>query len=109
MVKRTLRKREVLEENKILIEGNMLIDEIVDLCYILKIVKNEANEKEIRDTIEMLLEEAGFIDDLYNSILKQAIQFKISDTKKVKDILSELIRVKLQLEDKKKICENVII
>jgi len=79
-------------------EKEKLINEIIDLCFVLKIFNNSADTKEVKCTVKALLEEAGFIQDLHNTILQNAKRLKIANTKEVTDMLTKLENIKLQVE-----------
>lgn len=75
----------------------VLIEKIINLCLVIKVFDNCVNENEIKHTVALLLEEEGFIKDLYSNILRNAKRYKIANTEKVTDILIELDKIRLEL------------
>jgi len=80
---------------------NLLVDAIYELCLDLAIIEKtiaKNGEKEIKHNIRLILEEAIFVENLYNTIFVKAKRLKLLQNKKITNILIELEKIRLQLE-----------
>ena len=68
---------------------------VVNFCFDYGVL---LDKKEIRRKIKQGLEKAEFIEDLYNTIFKTAKSSKNMDITRVKELLIELEKVRLDLE-----------
>ena len=75
-----------------------LVNKIVDVCIDLKIVKYSNYRKEVKNNIMMFMGDVTFIESLYNTIFVKAKQRNILHTKKIKNLLMELEKTRLELE-----------
>jgi len=78
-------------------ERNTLINEIVRFCLDYGVL---IDRRELKSNIEAGLERAELIESLYNSIFIKAKNGKIRNIEKVKELLVELEKVRLDLEFK---------
>ena len=79
-------------------ERKDLINEIISFCYIYKLFGRSVKENEIRNSIAHRLEESAFIESLINAIILRTRERKNIDVEKVKEILVELEKLRLELE-----------
>jgi len=78
-------------------EKNLLVDEIVNFCLDYGVV---IDREEIKRNINQGLEKAELIENLYNTIFKKAKSGRIMEIKRVKELLLELEKIRLDLEFK---------
>ena len=78
-------------------ERNILIREIVSFCldYGIKL-----SEKEVKTKVEIYLTKAEFIESLIGTIISKAKRNKNMDITKVKELIIELEKIRLDLEFK---------
>ena len=75
-----------------------LINEITQFCVDCEVFDRSVNLGEIRNRIEILLNESEFIEDLINTIIYKAKMHNNFDTEKLKKMLLELEKIRLELE-----------
>ncbi|MCL2843541.1 MAG: hypothetical protein FWE28_08805 [Oscillospiraceae bacterium] len=78
-------------------EKDILVREIVSFCLDYGVL---IKKKEIERKIEQGLESAELIEDLYNTIFRKAKSGRIKDIERVKELLIELEKIRLDLEFK---------
>ena len=76
----------------------LLINEITDFCFKYRLLKEPVNLEDIKTRIEKGLEDSEFIENLINTIIVKTKHRKNIDTEKLKCLLLELDRVRLELE-----------
>jgi len=81
-------------------ERTVLIDEIINFGLNYGLLKNPFVIKRIRKNIEKELTEVEFVENLYNTIFSKAKERKVLRQKRIKDLLMELEKLRLELEDK---------
>lgn len=76
-----------------------LVDEIVNFCFKYGLIANTTNVDYLRNNIEEQLNDVVFVENLINAIFIRGKQYKILRSKKVMNIIMELEKIRLQLED----------
>ena len=79
-------------------QKNVLINEIANFCFFYGLYNRPINISEIRNRIEYQLKEPAFIENLINMINVNIRKRKNVDTGKLINILTELERLRLELE-----------
>jgi len=77
-----------------------LANELTDFCLEYKIFNISCGVKEIKQRIEEQLDDVVFVEGLINIIIVKTKQNKNIDTGKLIELLSELERLRLELEYK---------
>ena len=77
-----------------------LIDEIVRFCfdYGLFAKYKTVNVREIKKKMVNQLKDSAFIEDLINTIIVTTKEHEVIDAQRVKNLLSELEKIRLALE-----------
>ena len=75
-----------------------LISEITDFCFKYRLFNKSVYMSEIKDKIEKGLNESDFIESLINTIIYKTRNQKNIDTEKLKKLLLELEKIRLELE-----------
>jgi len=88
-------------ENVVKTDDEKLIEKIVDCCFYLEIFNNSDDGKKIKEDIITLelLKDVIFIETLYNRIFRLAKEHNTLQSEKVKDLLIELEKIRIELED----------
>lgn len=76
-------------------ERDVLINEIASFCLDYGVI---IDQSEMKSKIEAGLEKAELIESLYNTIFIKGKNGKIKDIEKVKELLIELEKIRLDLE-----------
>jgi len=79
-------------------ERKILIKEIADFCIKCGVFKGKVETSEIPIGIEVGLENIEFVESLINTIINRVEQNKNVDIRKVKIMLLELEKIRLDLE-----------
>ena len=79
-------------------EQDKIIDEIIEVGFILEIIVRSADEIIIKRSIEKLLAEESFIENLYNAIFLRAKEFNVLSHERIISLLIELEKIRLHLE-----------
>jgi len=82
------------------IEREKLINEIISFCFKHGVLDASDNVVELTNIIESKLKEAPFIENLINTIIIKARACEGVDIEKVKNLLLELEKIRLELEFK---------
>jgi len=77
-----------------------LADELTDFCLEYKIFNISCSVKEIKKRIEEQFDDVVFVEGLINLIIVKTKDHKDIDTGKLIELLSELERLRLELEYK---------
>lgn len=77
----------------------VLIDEIMRFCFKYRIITNTVQGEIIERNIGEQLNDVVFVENLINAIFIRGKQYKILRSKKVMNIILELERIRLELED----------
>jgi len=77
-----------------------LANELTDFCLENRIFKPTIGAKEIKRSIEEQFDDVVFVEGLINMIIVEAKSLKDIDTGKLVELLSELERLRLELEYK---------
>ena len=75
-----------------------LIDEIIDFYVEHRVYKSPLKAFELIRTIEAQLNNVAFVETLYNEIFIKAKQNKLIKTKRIKNMLFELEKIRIELE-----------
>ena len=77
-----------------------IIEEIVELCFYFGIFEKSDDKKQIKKDIEglELLKDVAFIERLYNIIFIKAKEHNALQNDRVKNLLIELEKIRLELE-----------
>ena len=75
-----------------------LVDTIIDVGVELKIIKKPVNIKLIKNNVKIIIGDVAFIERLYNIIFIRAKKCNILHTKRIKHLLMELERIRIDLE-----------
>jgi len=81
-------------------ERKRLANELTDFCLANGIFNISCGAKEIKKRIEEQFEDVVFVEGLINMIIVKAKDLKDIDAGKLVDLLSELERLRLELEYK---------
>jgi len=81
-------------------ERKRLANELTDFCLECKIFNISCGAKEIKQRIEEQFDDVIFVEGLINMIIVKAKSLKDIDTDKLVELLSELERLRLELEYK---------
>jgi len=79
-------------------ERKRLAHELTDFCLAYRILNIRCGAKELEQRIEGQLDDAAFVETLINQIIVKAKYYKDIDTGKLIELLSELERLRLELE-----------
>jgi len=79
-------------------ERKRLANELTDFCLEYKIFNISCGAKEIKQRIEEQFDDVIFVEGLINLIIVKAKKLDDIDTGKLVELLSELERVRLELE-----------
>jgi hypothetical protein len=79
-------------------EREELINIIIDFFIEYKLFKKSVKIDEIKNAIDEQLNDARFIENLINTIIRKTQNRKNIDTDKVKNLLLELDKIRLELE-----------
>ena len=88
-------------------ERKELINEIAVFCYDYRLFKRTIKIDELINIIELQLEDVAFIESLINTIIVKTNKDKNIDVEKVKKILLELDKIRLELEYKDSKNKNI--
>jgi len=77
-----------------------VVNEIVNFCFEFGIFKSPFRIKQIKNNIEKQLDDVVFIENLINTIFVKAKERKILRTKRAMNLLIELEKIRISLEDK---------
>jgi len=78
-------------------ERNDLVEELKNYCLDYGVV---IDERELKNNIEKGLGKVEIIESLYNMVFKKAKSGKVRDIERVKELLIELEKIRLELEFK---------
>ena len=81
-------------------ERKRLANELTDFCLAYKIFNISCGAKEIKQRIEEQFDDVIFVEGLINLIIVKVKKLDDIDTGKLVELLSELERVRLELEYK---------
>ena len=90
-------------------ERRKLINEITQFCVEHEIFKGKVETIDIEIGVEVGLESKEFIESLINTIIKRTVYKKNMDIEKIKFILIELEKIRLDLEYGKAYANGVTI
>jgi len=79
-------------------ERKVLVDEIIDLFLELGVLKDLTNLEQTKNNMEKQIENAEFVELIYNVIFIRAKEQRMLDIKRIIDILQELNRIRIKLE-----------
>jgi len=79
-------------------ERKILITEIANFCLKYKLFNKLISLSEVKNRIESQLEDIEFVESLINTIIIKTKRGKNIETKKLKGLLLELERLRLELE-----------
>ena len=79
---------------------NILVEELACFCFVYGIFDQSIEEHVIKSKIESGLEKVEFIESLINTLILQTNNCKHIDIEKLKELLLELERIRLELEYK---------
>lgn len=79
-------------------ERTDLINVIIKFCIEYKLFDNLNKEDEIKSRIESQLDDVSFIENLINTIIVKTRNCEKVDNNKIKHLLLELEKVRLELE-----------
>ena len=79
---------------------NVLVNEIVSFCFDYGIVHESMNGDELKSIVYNHLEEEPFIENLINTIIIKSKTCPNLDIDRLKDLLIELEKVRIELEYK---------
>jgi hypothetical protein len=77
----------------------ILVNEIINFCDEYKVFNNSISKNEIKNMIEIWLNDTSHIESLINTIIKTSYHVNM-DKEKLKTLLLELERIRLELEYK---------
>lgn len=78
----------------------VLINEIISFCFDYDLFKKPVKARALKNNINKKLQDAPFVESLINTIFIKAKYHKTLKTKKVMDLLLELEKTRLELEDR---------
>lgn len=78
----------------------VLVNEVVSFCFDYDLFKSPVKAKEIKSSLNKKLEDVAFIENLINTIFIKAKKRKILRTQRIINLLLELEKLRLKLEDK---------
>ena len=81
-------------------ERNVLVNEIIKICFEYGVINKDENEDEIKSVIYHRLDEEEFIENLINAIITKTRIRNDIDTGKLIEVLTELEKIRLELEYK---------
>ena len=76
----------------------ILIDIIIDFCFEYELFNQVDNIDEVKNVIEQQLEDSAFIENLINIIILKTKNHKYVDTEKTIKLLTELEKLRLEIE-----------
>ena len=79
-------------------EREVLIDEIIDFCFKYDLFDKSVIVSEIKNRIGEQLKESAFIENLINTIVVKTRKRNKMGNKKIRELLLELERLRLELE-----------
>jgi len=81
-------------------ERKELINEITGFCLEYRLFRRTADIEKIKNRIEEQLEDSEFIESLINTIILKTKRQKNKDTDRLKELLIELEKIRLEIEYK---------
>ena len=81
-------------------DKNVLSNEIAHFCCYFNLLENPVDNKQIKENIKKQLDDVVFVENLYNTIFKKAKQYKILKRARIKALLIELEKIRIDLENK---------
>ncbi|MCL2400909.1 MAG: hypothetical protein FWC91_14355 [Defluviitaleaceae bacterium] len=79
---------------------NVLVNEIVNFCFDYGVIHESIDEDELKSIVYNHLEEEPFIENLINTIIIKSKSCPTLDIDRLKDLLIELEKIRLELEYK---------
>ena len=79
---------------------NILAIKIIEFCYKYNVFDESINKDEVRNVIENNLDKAHFVENLINTVIIKTKTHHGIDIEKVKELLLELEKIRLELEYK---------
>lgn len=77
---------------------SILVDKIIDFCFLYDALDQRTTEEELRAIVEARLGEPHFVESLINTIIIKSKTKKGVDVEEVKLLLLELEKIRLELE-----------
>ena len=84
-------------------ERKVLVDEIADFCVCYGLFKKSDSINAIKERIERGLEDSDFLESLINTIMLKTKKRKNIDIERLKGLLLELEKVRLEQEYKEQV------
>ena len=79
-------------------ERKILLNEIAAFCFKYQLLDKSISVNEIKDRIEKQLSDSTFIESLINTIIVRAKNDKTLNIERLKSLLLELERLRLEME-----------